>query len=162
MTEELQLDSVPIGELIVNADGAGGLVVLALPYPKPPDSLWGNSRSHWRARSRDTSRVRTDVTMVARSAGLHRWCDGRVKHVTAGLTWAPGDRRVRDDDNLFPMAKVCFDAIARRRSDLIGLDLVPDDSPAYMEKLAPRILPPPHEKGMWLTLSVTFHQRWAT
>lgn len=158
MTDSLHVGRITSGQIMADSIRTGAVCRLALPYSRPPASLWGNTRSHWRARSRDTAQVRADVVNVARAAGLHRLCDGRIEHVIAALTWAPGDRRVRDDDNLWPMAKVVFDAIARRRADLIGLDLVPDDSPEWMTKNAPRILPPPHEKGMWLDLTLRFRQ----
>jgi crossover junction endodeoxyribonuclease RusA len=125
-------------------------VTLVLPYARPPKALWGNTRAHWRRRSADTEQVRTDVVKLAQAAGLHRV--GPVRHVTAQLVWAPGDRRRRDEDNLWALFKVVCDAIARGpRKSWIGLDVVPDDTPAYFTKLAPRIEPPP-AKGMWLHL----------
>jgi crossover junction endodeoxyribonuclease RusA len=127
---------------------------LHLPYARPPKSLVGNSRAHWRQRSTDTQQVRTDVMRLAQQAGLHRL--GRLEHITAELVWAPGDRRRRDADNLWPLLKVACDALARGpRRDWVGLELVPDDTPEHMTKLAPRIQPPP-EKGMWLVLTLDF------
>lgn len=126
---------------------------LDLPYLRPPPSLSGNTRSHWRVRTADTRRVRDDVMRLAQAAGLHR-LPFRVAHVAVELVWAPGDRRVRDADNLWPLLKVCCDALARRRADLIGLDLVPDDSPEWMTKLAPRIAGPPAVRGMWVVVTL--------
>src|SRR5688572_29879118 len=77
---------------------------LWLPYDRPPKSLVGNSRAHWRQRSADTQQVRGDVMRLAQNAGLHRL--GPLKHITAELVWAPGDRRRRDADNLWPLLKV--------------------------------------------------------
>jgi crossover junction endodeoxyribonuclease RusA len=125
---------------------------LYLPYGRPPKSLVGNSRAHWRRRSADTQQVRSDVMRLAQNAGLHRL--GPIEHIAVELVWAPGDRRRRDADNLWPLLKASCDALARGRRDWIGLDLVPDDTPAFMEKLAPRIEPPP-AKGMWLLLTLT-------
>jgi crossover junction endodeoxyribonuclease RusA len=125
-------------------------VSLTLPYVRLPGALGGNTRAHWRQRSADTQRVRTDVLRLSQAAGLHRV--GPVRHVVVELVWAPGDRRRRDADNLWPLLKVACDAIARGpRKGWTGLDVVPDDTPEYMTKLAPRIAPPP-EKGMWLHL----------
>lgn len=127
---------------------------LVLPYERPPKSLVGNSRAHWRQRSADTQQVRSDVMRIAQEAGLHRM--GPYKHITVELVWAPGDRRRRDADNLWPLLKACCDALARGpRRDWIGLELVSDDTPEHMTKLAPRIEPPP-AKGMWLTLTLEF------
>lgn len=126
---------------------------LILPYERPPKALTGNTRAHWRRRSADTQQVRSDVMRLAQQAGLHRLTG--VRHVTVTLTWAPGDRRRRDADNLWPLLKSACDALAKGRRDWTGLDLVPDDTPVYMEKHAPVILPPP-AKGMWLDLVLDF------
>lgn len=124
---------------------------LVLPYQRPPTSLWGNTRAHWRARSADTAQVRHDVLHLARAAHLHQITG--IRHVTVELVWAPGDRRRRDEDNLWPLLKVASDAIARGpRRDWVGLELVPDDTPEYMTKLRPRIEPPPAKPGMRLVL----------
>ncbi|MBW0088259.1 hypothetical protein I4I73_03390 [Pseudonocardia sp. KRD-184] len=133
----------------------GALVRLDLPYKRPPAALVGNSRAHWRRRSADTKQVRADVLRLAQAAGLHR-LDRPVEHVTVTLTWAPGDRRRRDADNLWPLLKACCDALARGRQDWVGLDLVPDDTPTWMEKRAPRIEPPPTAAGMWLDVGLRF------
>lgn len=132
---------------------------LALPYERPPKSLVGNSRHHWRQRSADTLLVRTDVMRLAQAAGLHRYGPSVVEHVTVELVWAPGDKRRRDADNLWPLLKACCDALARGpRRDWVGLALVPDDTPEHMTKLAPRIDPPPAAKGMSLRLGLRFRR----
>lgn len=131
---------------------------LDLPYETPPKALWGNTRSHWRGRSADTRRVRNDVLTLATAAGLHQ-LDAPVAHVTVSLTWAPGDRRRRDEDNLWPLFKACCDALARGpRRDWIGLEVVPDDTRQYMAKEKPQILPPPTPKGMWLDITLTYQE----
>lgn len=157
MTDSLRIGSVTADQIQAGSINTGALVRLSLPYDRPPESLWGNSRSHWRRRSKDTLILRSTVQLVARSAGLHRWCDGQVEHVTASLTWAPGDRRRRDVDNLWPFFKVICDGLARGpRKDWVGLELVPDDTPEWFTKNAPVIAPPPAEKGMWLALTIRF------
>ena len=140
----------------VFVEPADAHVRLVLPYHRPPKALWANTRAHWRQRSTDTRQVRADVLRLAQAVGLHRLPP--VAHVTVCLTWAPGDNRRRDEDNLAPLQKVACDAIARGpRRDWTGLDLVPDDTPAHMTKCAPVIAPPP-AKGMWLDLSIQFAQ----
>lgn len=134
--------------------GRTAVCTLVLPYMRPPKSLVGNTRVHWRQRSADTNMVRNDVMLLARAAHLHR-IDG-IRHVTVELVWAPGDRRRRDADNLWPLLKVACDALARGpRPDWVGLELVPDDTPDWFTKLAPRIEPPPAKPGMRLIVGLT-------
>lgn len=144
---------------LIIAPGSDLFVRLRLPYVRPPAALWGNSRSHWRRRSVDTRQVRGTVLALAQSQRLHR-LDREVEHVTVGLTWAPGDKRRRDADNLWPLLKVVSDAIARGRKDWVGLDLVADDTPRWMDKRAPVLAPPP-AVGMWLDLSIRYRQATA-
>lgn len=130
------------------------LARLFLPYLRPPKSLVGNSRAHWRQRSADTHQVRDDVMRLAQQAHLDKLTD--IRHVTVTLTWAPGDNRRRDADNLWPLLKVACDALARGpRRDWVGLELVPDDTPEHMTKMAPVIQPPPAQ-GMWLDLAFDY------
>lgn len=128
-------------------------VRLTLPYPSPPAGLSANHRVHWAQKNRSTAQVRRDVTLLATGAGLHRYQPGEVEHVTVELVWAPGDRRRRDEDNLAPLLKAAADALARGRADLVGIDLVEDDTARWMAKSC-RIEPPPTAKGMWLDLSL--------
>lgn len=122
---------------------------LTLPWSKPP--LTSNQRfGHWSQESLLIAEVRTTVAWLAKAARIPAG-----EHLTVQLTWAPGDRRRRDAPNLHPTVKAAIDALARNRKDLIGLDLVPDDSDRYVTELPSRILPPPHDKGMWLTITVT-------
>lgn len=120
---------------------------LALPYERPPKSLHGNTRSHWRSRAKDAREVRETVAWLATQARIPK-----ANHLTVWLVWAPGDRRRRDSDNLVAFQKICCDALARGRKDLVGLDLVEDDAPRFMTKLMPKILDPDQcdEVGMWL------------
>lgn len=124
---------------------------IPLPYDRPPEALRGNSRAHWRQRSADTRMVRETVALLA--AKLRN--EKKIGHITVVLTWAPGDNRRRDADNLWPLLKACCDALSRGRRDWAGLELVPDDTPRWMDKRAPVIAPPP-AKGMWLDLSIRF------
>lgn len=151
MTDQPPVSQLRAGQL------AGSVTTLRarlhLPYQRPPAALAGNSRAHWRGRDRDTKQVRADVTRLAAAAGLHQ--TGPWTHIAVTLTWAPGDRRRRDADNLWPLLKACCDALARGpRRDWVGLELVPDDTPQWMTKHAPVIAPPP-ARGLWLDLDLT-------
>lgn len=140
---------------------AGGVLYrLTLPYTKPPEALTANTRAHWSARSKASRMVRSDVSTLARAAGLHLLTD--VRHVTACLRWAPGDRLRRDRGNLAPMSKAAVDALTPDRTTIrrvkgklkvtrhIGMGLVPDDTPDLLTEMTPVISPPPAPKGMWL------------
>ena len=125
---------------------------LDLPYPRPPAALWANQASgkggHWGGRSAASKMVRSDVMMLGRRAQIPQ-----SSHLHVVLSWAPGDRRRRDSDNMWPMLKACCDGLAKgKRKDWVGLELVPDDTPQYMTKHAPVIVPPERcaAKGMWL------------
>lgn len=133
---------------------------LDLPYGRPPDALWGNRRgrnAHWGSQSAASKHVRRDVMLLGRTAKIPQ-----SEHLHVVLTWAPGDRRRRDADNMWPFLKACCDGLARGKhtdkhtgaNTLIGLDLVPDDTPQYMTKHAPRIMTPDDfpGKGMWLDI----------
>jgi len=124
---------------------------LDLPYRRPPAPLWGNSRSHYHARSASSRQMRSDVAVLATKARIPP-----STHLEVLLSWAPGDRRRRDADNLWPMLKCCCDGLARGpRKDWVGLDIVPDDTPEYMTKHAPVILTPDQHTGstgIWLDI----------
>ena len=126
-----------------------GKAILTLPYQAPPTTLRGNYSGHWSGRSRATKQLRYEVSLLARQAKLV----GPYAHLAVTLVWAPGDRRRRDADNLYPMLKVCCDALSRGRRDWIGLQLVPDDTPQWMDK-TPVIAPPPAPKGMRLEIEL--------
>ncbi len=113
------------------------------------DTLRGNARpGHWAIRHRAVKQVIHDVVTLARANRVQAG-----QHLTVQLVWAPGDRRRADVDNLVALQKVMCDALSRGRKDLPGLHLVPDDTPAYMTKLMPEILPPP-ANGLWLNVKV--------
>jgi crossover junction endodeoxyribonuclease RusA len=134
---------------------------LTLPWNRPPAALTGNARiGHWGGRSAASQEVRGAVAWLARKARIPR-----SRHLTVELVWAPGDQRKRDADNLWPTLKACCDGLARgprkpslRAAAWVGLDLVPDDTPRWMTKRAPRIVGPDetHEIGMWLIVTAEF------
>lgn len=111
--------------------------------------LQGNARNpHWSARAKATRIVIDTVVTLATQAGM-RPC----RHLTIQLVWAPGDHRRADRGNLMPLQKACLDALARGRSDIPGLRLVPDDSERWVEELVPRIARPPVLSGLWLEVT---------
>lgn len=158
MTDEVDIGPVAAGKFHTAVMPAGMRCRLGLPYDRIPPGLSGNARGRsWRPKAASTRMVRADVTNIARAAGLHRLpCP--VNFVFVELVWAPGDRRRRDEDNLYGLVKVAADALARGpRKDWVGLDLVPDDTSQWMSKQC-RIAPPPEPKGMWLDLWLTFEE----
>ena len=146
-------------------------VRLTLPYTEPPEALRGNFRGHWSARSAASKEARQNVLVVGQSLGLHR-LPVKPAHVTVCLTWAPGDHRRRDPNNLAPFAKALADGftpprVIQRRvggelrfTQYVGLGLVPDDEPRWMTQEASRIVPPP-ARGMWLDLTLDFGEEVA-
>ena len=116
------------------------------------DVLHLNARPHWRQRHRATTEVIEAVVLLARQQGLHRITG--AQYLAVELVWSPGDRRKADAINLAPLTKVCVDALARGRSDLPGLHLVPDDSDDWCEQRT-RIVRPPEPAGLWLDVEVT-------
>lgn len=106
-----------------------------------------NRNAHWSARAKAARQVITDVVHLAR---YHRIPAG--EHLAVTLLWAPGDRRRADPDNLHGLNKVCCDALARGRSDIPGLHLVPDDTKQYMAKDTDILDPPAN--GLWLVVDV--------
>lgn len=122
----------------------------ALPVKKRKvwDPLQANKKgTHWGPRASATSTV---IEAVAWHAAAQKV--PQCQRLIVRLHWAPGDWRRADSDNLYPLAKACYDALARGRKDLPGLHLVPDDSDEYMTKEPPEIVRPPHPGGLWLTV----------
>lgn len=122
------------------------------------NALHGNARAHWRAKARATRQVVDDVVTLAHAAGLHRITN--TTHLEVTLTWAPGRNLRADADNLWPLLKVCCDALARGPGQHgTGLHLVPDDTPTWMTKNAPVIATPTthprHPIGLWLDITLT-------
>lgn len=112
------------------------------------DALRGNSRNaHYAQRHNATKEVIAAVAAAATAAGLTP-----CRHLTVQLVWAPGRNLRADVDNLVALQKVCCDALARGRSDLPGLRLVPDDTPKWMTKRMPRI-DIGHNSGLWLEIT---------
>jgi hypothetical protein len=106
--------------------------LIPLDFERPPKGLAANDRAHWRWRQRNTLLVRRLVVAEVRRQRIPR-----AEHLEVRLVWIVADRRKRDDDNLAPFAKACWDALASDRG--LSAALVPDDSPEYVTKHHPRI-----------------------
>lgn len=105
---------------------------LTLPYTRPPKGLSANWRGHWSTKARSTAEVRNLVAALARAARLPQ-----MQRIQVELIWVVTDHRKRDDDNLHPLAKSCWDALASDRG--VSARIVPDDSPEFVTKMHPRI-----------------------
>lgn len=105
---------------------------LELPYERPPKGLSANYRGHWAPKARSTAEVRALVVALARKAGIPTM--GRMQ---VELVWVVTDNRKRDEDNAFPLLKVAADGLASDKG--VSARLVPDDSPEWCVKIAPRI-----------------------
>ena len=100
--------------------------------PRAPKGLSMNDRAHWRTKNRSTQDVRRHVSREAVVQQIPK-----CGHLTVELVWIVGDRRERDDDNLAPFAKAIYDGLASNKG--ISAQLVPDDTPQFITKKAPRI-----------------------
>lgn len=113
---------------------------LALPWDRPPLSL--NQHLHWAKRNSLTQEVRETAGWLARAARIPP-----SQHCVVTLSWAPPlDWRDRDEDNLVGTLKPSCDGI-------VDSGIVPSDTPHWMTKNMPVILPGP-VRGMWLTVEV--------
>lgn len=109
--------------------------------PIPPATIRTlslNSRGHWRQRHRATSEAVTMVRLLTRNVPLLTTC-------TVQLHVAFGDRRRRDADNIVGLAKPIYDGLLPH--------VVPDDTPEYMTKPTPIIVPPPTPRGVWIVIT---------
>lgn len=92
-------------------------------WPRPP--LNQNDRMHHMKRARITRDVRTAAAYAFRAFP-------EVARVRVEMTWVVTDRRRRDVDNIVPTLKAICDG-------LVDVEIVPDDTPQYMEKVMPTI-----------------------
>ncbi|MCE0510865.1 hypothetical protein LVJ59_17595 [Microbacterium sp. KKR3/1] len=106
--------------------------ILELPYERPPKGLSANYRGHWAPKAKSTAEVRALVVTLARNAAIPTM--GRMQ---VELVWVVTDNRKRDADNVFPLLKVAADGLASDRG--VSAHVVPDDSPEWCVKIAPRI-----------------------
>lgn len=114
----------------------------------PP--LTANQRLHRMVEAKRVKLIREGVAVGARALKIPA-----AQHLVVQLHYRPGDNRKRDEDNLWPTQKAACDALARGpRKTWSGLDLVPDDTAAYMTKMAPTIHLGPGKRRLWLTVEV--------
>lgn len=114
---------------------------LQLPYSTPP--LNANQRLHWARKASITRQLRHDTQQLAQASRLPKGC-GRV---VVGLHYAPARNGRRDADNLVPTLKACCDG-------LVDYGLVPDDTPAFMDKRMPVIEAKEVGGRLWLELHI--------
>lgn len=100
------------------------MTVLTFPWERPP--LNANQRLHWAKKASLTRTVRDLAFLYARRLPKPQ------AHITVQLVWVVTDRRRRDSDNIYPTFKAMCDG-------LVDAGIVPDDTPAYMNKLGPII-----------------------
>lgn len=120
------------------------------PASQPCEPLNANWRLHWTSYNERVGAIRHGIVTAAKAAKIPV-----CRHLTVTLHYRPGDNRRRDADNLTPTLKAACDALARGpRRDWVGLELVPDDTPAHMTKRMPEIHPGPGPRRLWLTVEV--------
>lgn len=105
--------------------------MLSLPYETPPKGLSGNCRGHWAPKAKSTHEVRTKVCA---------WAESEVEptqRVQVELVWVVNNKRVRDEDNLWPLLKAICDGLGANKG--VTARIVADDAPEFMVKLGPRI-----------------------
>jgi crossover junction endodeoxyribonuclease RusA len=98
---------------------------LDLPFDRPP--LTENQRLHHMAKARLTKQVRRAASFLARSQRIPP-----LGACTVRLVWHVNTKHRRDADNLAPTLKAACDG-------LVDAGLVPDDTPALMDKRMPEI-----------------------
>ena len=117
--------------------------VVRLPWAKPPCSA--NDRDHWRVKAAKVAAIRD----AARYGLLHQAVGIEASYATrfaVGLTYVPRDKRRRDPDNLVvPLFKALVDGI-------VDAGIVPDDTPDYVLRSMPVILPPDGDPRLELTI----------
>jgi crossover junction endodeoxyribonuclease RusA len=118
---------------------------IPLPWDRPP--LTENQRLHRMAVAKLTKQIRRDVGWLVKAARVPP-----SDHCKVVLHWAPGDHIERDAENPTPTYKAACDGI-------VDAGVVPKDTPQYMVKEMPVIVPPPEPNGMWLEITVTHQQQ---
>jgi crossover junction endodeoxyribonuclease RusA len=122
---------------------------LHLSYRRPP--LNANQSLNPYKRAKIVKALRTEIAWLGRAARIPQG-----SHMTVQLVYAPGRNQHMDGPNFYPTLKALTDGLARGpRKDLIGLDIVPDDTDEYVTQLPTLILWPP-EPGprCWLLVTV--------
>lgn len=92
-------------------------------WPRPP--LTANQRMHHMQRARITRDVRSAAAYAFRTFP-------EVGRVRVELEWVVTTSHRRDVDNIVPTLKAVCDG-------LVDVEIVPDDTPQFMEKVMPTI-----------------------
>ncbi len=130
----------------MSAERYGRTWEIRLPWTKPPASA--NDRDHWRVKARKVSTIRQSAKYIVQDAmsAFPFPMPATPKRIAVGLTYVPRDKRRRDPDNLVvPLFKALCDGI-------VDAGIVPDDTPAYMVRSMPQILPPDGDPRLVLTI----------
>ena len=113
-------------------------ITVETPWQAPP--LTANQRYHWRKKAAITADIRQWARLLFRTTYMQA-------PITVQLDWHVPDKRRRDVDNAVPTLKAICDG-------LVDAGLVPDDTPADMTKLMPRIIySPDSPKRLVLTIT---------
>jgi crossover junction endodeoxyribonuclease RusA len=115
---------------------------IRLPWTAPPASA--NDRDHWRVKAKKVAEIRETAERGLLSTGTS-WLD--CQHIRVGLVYVPRDARRRDPDNLVvPLMKALVDGI-------VDAGVVPDDTPEYVTREFPVILPPDGDPRLELVIT---------
>lgn len=120
---------------------------MVLPWDAPPVKPNGGHGNIY-AHAGKVKEVRKAAGILAWSAAIPPLPKCRVE-----LVWYVPDRRKRDADNLVWTLKPICDALSSSRQPH-DHQIVPDDTPEFMEKLMPRIVYAPGESKR-LVLTIT-------
>lgn len=130
----------------MSAERYGRTWEIRLPWSVPPASA--NDRDHWRVKADKVRSIRVAAAWAVADA-MSRWpfqAPASPCRIAVGLTYVPRDKRRRDPDNLVvPLFKALCDGI-------VDAGIVPDDTPAYMVRSMPQILPPDGDPRLILTI----------
>lgn len=130
----------------MTAERYGRTWEIRLPWSAPPASA--NDRDHWRVKARKVATIRQSAKYIVQDAmsAFPFPMPATPKRIAVGLTYVPRDKRRRDPDNLVvPLFKALCDGI-------VDAGIVPDDTPAYMVRSMPVILPPDGDPRLTLTI----------
>lgn len=119
---------------------------IRLPWTKPPASA--NDRDHWRVKAQKVAEIRDVARLLCWSHIVLREPPAAKvpARIAVGLTYVPRDKRRRDPDNLVvPLFKALVDGI-------VDAGIVPDDTPEYVIRHMPVILPPDGDPRLVLTI----------
>ena len=104
---------------------------LTLAFERPPKGLHSNDRVHHMVKARSAKAMRDLVTMLCRSQRIPK-----MQRASVQVVWVVPTKHKRDADGPDPLCKVIYDAVGSDRG--VGAQIVPDDTPEFMDK--PRLV----------------------